>query len=146
MNLQHTLTTVGAKVMNAGHRAILAVSGGRWLDRPFGMQAVELHVTGRKSGQRRSCMLTAPILEDDRVVIIASKGGYDHHPEWYLNLEANPDVELTIKGDTKPMRARTASPEEKKELWPRVVNAYKGYEGYQKRTTRDIPVVILEPR
>lgn len=146
MNLQRTVTDVGAKTMNALHRAILAVSGGRLLDKPFGMQAVELHVTGRKSGQRRSCMLTAPILEEDRVVIIASKGGSDTHPEWYLNLTANPDVELTVKGETRPMRARTASPEEKKELWPRVVNAYQGYEGYQKRTSRDIPVVILEPR
>ena len=79
-------------------------------------------------------------------MLVASKGGDDRHPEWYLNLTANPEVELTVDGATRPMRARTASTEEKAELWPRIVSAYRGYGGYQRRTTRDIPVVICEPR
>jgi deazaflavin-dependent oxidoreductase (nitroreductase family) len=146
MSVRDSVTDVGAKVMNAGHRTILKLSGGRLLRKPFGMQAVELHTVGRKSGQRRTVFLTAPILERDRVVLIASKGGDDRHPDWYRNLVANPDVEITIDGDTRPMRARTASAEEKQALWPDVVAAYKGYDGYQRRTDRDIPVVICEPR
>jgi deazaflavin-dependent oxidoreductase (nitroreductase family) len=106
---------------------------------------VELHTTGRRSGQRRSTMLTAPIHTDSEVVLVASKGGDDRHPEWYLNLVANPDVELTIAGVTTPWRARTATAEQKAALWPRIVTAYKGYAGYQRRTSRDIPVVVCEP-
>jgi deazaflavin-dependent oxidoreductase (nitroreductase family) len=146
MSVQETVTDIGAKVMNAGHKLILRLSGGRILGTAFGMQTVELFTTGRKSGQRRSTMLTAPILDKDRVVLIASKGGDDRDPDWYRNLVANPDVEVSVKGNTRLMRARTASAEEKAELWPDVVAAYKGYAGYQKRTERDIPVVICEPR
>lgn len=109
------------------------------------MPPVELHTVGRKSGQRRSTMLTAPVCEEDRVVLVASKGGHQHHPDWYKNLVANPEVELTVDGRTRPMRARTASPEEKAALWPTIVGAYRGYEGYQRNTERDIPVVICEP-
>lgn len=146
MALKHTLTDVGMKAMNAGHRAILTLSGGRVLKAPFGMPAVELHTIGRKTGQRRSTLLTAPILDDDRIVLVASKGGDDRNPLWYGNLVAQPDVEITIDGKTRPFRARTATTDEKAELWPQIVAAYKGYAGYQKRTERDIPVVICEPR
>jgi len=125
---------------------VLTVSRGRVGKQVFGMQAVELHSTGRKSGRRRSVMLTAPISEPERVVLIASKGGDDRHPDWYHNIVADPDVELTIEGRTSPWRARTANPEERAALWPRAVDAYKGYAGYQKRTEREIPVVICEPR
>ncbi|MCC5953204.1 MAG: nitroreductase family deazaflavin-dependent oxidoreductase [Acidimicrobiia bacterium] len=136
---------VGAWMLETGHRAVLAVTGGRFPRRLLGMQPVELHAIGRVSGQRRSTMLTAPICDDQRVVLVASKGGHQDHPDWYKNLTANPNVELTIDGRTQPMRARTASPEEKAELWPTIVAAYKGYEGYQRNTSRDIPVVICEP-
>lgn len=147
MSTRDSVVDVGAKIMNATHKAILKLSGGRLLNRPFGMTAFQLHTIGRKSGQRRTAMLTAPIVEDDRIVFIASKGGDDRHPDWYRNLVANPDVEVeSLDGTTRAMRARTATPEEKAELWPKVVAAYKGYAGYQKRTDRDIPVVICEPR
>ncbi|HEU5151191.1 MAG TPA: nitroreductase family deazaflavin-dependent oxidoreductase [Iamia sp.] len=146
MGLKETLTDLGMKGMNVSHRAVLKVSGGRLLTAPFGMPTVELHTTGRKTGQRRSTLLTAPVREDGRVVLVASKGGDDRDPLWYRNLVADPEVELTIDGVTTPMRARTATPEERAELWPRITAAYKGYAGYQKRTTREIPVVICEPR
>ncbi|MCU1462803.1 MAG: deazaflavin-dependent nitroreductase family protein [Acidimicrobiales bacterium] len=146
MSVRNAMTDFGLKGMNALHRLILKVSGGRVLAKPLGMPTVELHTIGRKTGIARATLLTAPIAEDDRVVLIASKGGDDRHPEWYLNLEANPDVELTIGRTTTSMRARTASGDEKAELWPRITAAYKGYAGYQRRTTRDIPVVICEPR
>ena len=79
-------------------------------------------------------------------MLVASKGGDDRHPDWYHNLVDQPDVEVTIDGETTPMRARTADPAEKAALWPTIVAAYKGYAGYQRRTERDIPVVICEPR
>jgi len=140
------LTDLSMRAMNAVHRSLQVLSRGRlgWKIGP--MPVVELHTIGRKSGERRSTMLTAPIHEPDRVVLIASKGGDDRNPFWYLNLLAQPDVELTENGRTRPMRARTASEAEKTALWPAIVRAYSGYAGYQKKTTRDIPVVICEPR
>lgn len=134
------------KSMNAWHRGLRAMTGGRLGDDVMGMPAVELHTTGRTSGKRRSAMLTAPVYEPDRVVLVASKGGDDRDPQWYRNLVADPNVELTVKGATRPMRARTANARERAELWPRIVAAYDGYAGYQRRTTRAIPVVILTPR
>jgi len=148
MPLRQSLADLGLKGMNASHRAVLRLTGGRALTSPFGMPAVELHVTGRKSGLPRKTMLTAPIIDDSRIVLVASKGGDDRDPEWFRNLVVNPDVYLTIvkTGVTRKWRARVASAEEKAELWPTIVAAYKGYAGYQKRTERDIPVVICEPQ
>lgn len=146
MSSNNTLTDLKMKFLNVVHKSVLTVSGGRLGANMAGMAALELHTTGRKSGQRRSVMLTAPISEADRIVLIASKGGDDRHPDWYQNLVAQPDVAITRGGTTRPMRARTASPEEKAELWPTVVARYKGYAGYQERTDREIPVVICEPR
>lgn len=134
------------KGMNLGHRLVLKVSGGRLLSSFGTMQSVELHTTGRKSGQRRSVMLTAPLSSDDRVVLVASKGGDDRHPDWYRNLVADPQVSLTIGGKESSWTARTATPAEKSDLWPQIVKTYAGYGGYQERTTRDIPVVICTPR
>lgn len=140
----NTVKDSGAKLMNLGHRLILTLSGNRLLANPFGMPTVELHTTGRKSGQPRSCYLTAPVHDDRRAVLVASKGGDDRHPDWYRNLQTFPDAELVIHGRRRKIHARTATPEEKAELWPRITQAYKGYANYQRRTTRDIPVVICE--
>jgi deazaflavin-dependent oxidoreductase (nitroreductase family) len=79
-------------------------------------------------------------------VIVASKGGYPQHPAWFHNLKANPDTRVQVKHRRIPVRARVATPEERERLWPKVVEAYKGYAVYQKRTEREIPLVILEPR
>jgi len=145
MTLQQFLADLGFKVMNRGHRAIVELSGGRVLGSAFGMPVVELHTVGRISGAPRSTMLTAPVIDGDRIVLVASKGGNDRDPDWYRNLLAHPEIELTMAGRRRPMRARPASAQEKAELWPRVVAAYKGYDGYQHRTQRDIPLVICEP-
>jgi deazaflavin-dependent oxidoreductase (nitroreductase family) len=110
------------------------------------MPVVELHTVGRKTGRARSTLLTAPLVDGDRVVLVASKGGDDHDPDWYRNLVAHPDIELTLAGERRAMRARTASAQEKADMWPRVVAAYKSYGSYQRRTARDIPLVICEPR
>ena len=134
------------KFMNAAHRALLKVTGGR-LGTKFGsMPVVELTTTGRKSGEKRTVMLTAPIVDGDKVVIVASKGGRDTNPLWYLNLQADPEVDIKVGGKDRAMTARTASSEERADMWPRITKAYKGYAGYQTKTDREIPVVILEPR
>jgi deazaflavin-dependent oxidoreductase (nitroreductase family) len=146
MPVQQTVMDLITRSMNVVHDTLQKVSGGRIGTTVFGMKAVQLHTTGRKSGQRRTVWLTSPVNDADRIVLIASKGGDDRHPDWYHNLTANPEVEITHDDVTKPYRARTASSEEKAELWPQVTAAYRGYAGYQKRTGRDIPVVICEPR
>jgi deazaflavin-dependent oxidoreductase (nitroreductase family) len=143
---RNKVVDVGFKVMNGLHRGVFAATGGRFPRTLLGMAAVELRTIGRKSGQTRTTMLTSPIHDDTRVVLVASKGGDDRDPQWYRNLSANPDVEVLIDGTTRKMRARTASPAEKAALWPDIVAAYKYYDSYQKRADRDIPVVICEPR
>ena len=140
------LKDVVAKQFNHLHRFLFKRTGGRVGGIGFGMPVVELVTTGRKSGKRRSTMLTSPVQEGDNVVIVASWGGDDRHPMWYLNLRETPEVELTMRGETRTMRARTASAEERAALWPRVVAAYKGYGQYQTKTDREIPLVILEPQ
>src|SRR3954471_15909064 len=110
----------------------------------FGAPICLFTTTGRKTGLAR----TSPLLylEDGaRVIVVASLGGMSKHPEWYLNLVANPKVTEEIDGDAQAMLARTATAEEKAELWPRLVEMYKPYDSYQQRTTRDIPVVICTP-
>jgi deazaflavin-dependent oxidoreductase (nitroreductase family) len=127
------------------HRAVFRASKGRLANTGFRMPVVELTTVGRKSGKRRSTMLTAPVQDGDNLVLVASYGGDDRNPAWFLNLRDNPEVEVTMRGETRSMTARVASSEEKAELWPRVVAAYKGYAQYQTRTDRDIPLVIVEP-
>jgi deazaflavin-dependent oxidoreductase (nitroreductase family) len=148
MNLRDVVIDAGARAMNLSHRAILTLSGGQLLSSAFGMPAVELAVTGRKTGRRRTTLLTAPICDDRRVVLVASKGGDDRDPEWFRNLVTNPDVEVTVfpTGEVRRLRARVASQGERADLWPRIVAAYRGYGGYQARSRRLIPVVICEPR
>lgn len=140
------LIEAGAWMLENGHRALLKLTGGRFPRTVAGMKTVELHVRGRKSGRRFSTMLTTPIHDDERIVLIASKGGHKDHPDWYKNLVANPDVEITVDDRTIPMVARTATGSERAELWEQAVAKYKGYAGYQRNTDREIPVVICEPR
>ena len=109
------------------------------------MPGRELSTTGRKSGKTRKTILTSPVQEGDALVIVASYGGDNRHPAWFLNLRDNPDVEVTMRGSKRRMRARVASAEERARLWPLVVKKYRGYAAYQRRTVREIPLVILEP-
>ncbi len=123
----------------------MRVSGGRIGARAFGMAVVELHTVGRRSGRRCTTILTAPVIDGDRVVLVASKGGDDRDPDWYRNAMAHPDVELTIGGTRRAMRVHRASDEERAELWPRVIAAFHSYGNYQRRTSRVIPLLICEP-
>lgn len=141
-----TLVSFGAWMLENTHRTLLTLTGGRWPKNLAGMPTLELHAIGRTSGEKRSTLLTAPILEDDQVVLVASKGGHSEHPQWYKNLVANPEVELTIDDETKPYTARTATGEERSALWSRITSEFKNYADYQSSTDREIPVVVCEPR
>ncbi len=134
------------KTMNAIHRGVLKISGGRLGWRAARMPVVELTTTGRKTGQPRTVMLTSPVQEGSTIVIVASRGGDDHHPAWFLNLRDHPEVYVSTGGQPKrTMVARVATAEERASLWPRVTAAYKGYANYQTKTDREIPLVLLQP-
>ncbi len=108
-----------------------------------GTTALILTTTGRRSGEQRSTPLIYGTAGDDYLVV-ASKGGADEPPAWYLNLEAHPEVDVQVRGDRFHARARTATPDEKPALWTTMVGRWPAYEDYQKRTDREIPVVVLE--
>ena len=122
--------------------------GGRWRIGsafPRGVPVCLLTVRGRKSGRPR----TTPLLcmpDGDAVVVVASQGGLPTNPQWYRNIEADPDVVVQVRGDVRPMRARTADAGERARLWPRLVAHYSDFDDYQSWTERPIPVVICEPR
>ena len=134
------------KAMNRVHRIVLGATGGRLGWRASGMPVIELTTTGRRSGQPRSTMLTSPYQEGSTIVIVASRGGDDHHPAWYLNLKDHPEVTVSVGG--KPpqrMRAETADAGDRARLWPLITADHSNYAGYQRKTKREIPVVLLGP-
>jgi deazaflavin-dependent oxidoreductase (nitroreductase family) len=134
------------KTMNTVHRGLLKISGGRFGWNASHMPVLELTTIGRKSGRPHSVMLTSPVQDGANVVVVASRGGDDHHPAWFLNLRDNPDVEVAMNGKPKqPMRARVADADERARLWPLVTADHKNYAGYQTKTSREIPLVLLEP-
>lgn len=139
------LKDLAARGVNILHRTVYDVSGGRILGGIAGMPVVELTTTGRKSGQPRTVMLTSPTRHEGNLVIVASYGGDDRYPAWFHNLVANPEVKVKAEGRNETRHARVATAEQRAVLWPQVTKAYKGYAGYQTRTDREIPLVILEP-
>jgi deazaflavin-dependent oxidoreductase (nitroreductase family) len=112
---------------------------------PGGPPMLLLDHVGAKSGQKRTTPL---VYVEDRpnLVVVASKGGHPRHPAWYHNLLAHPDTTVQVGSQRHAVHARVAGPEERERLWPKAVEVYSGYEDYQKRTEREIPLVILQPR
>lgn len=108
-----------------------------------GTQTLILTTTGRKSGQERSTPLIYGRSGEDYLVV-ASKGGADEPPAWYLNLEANPEAEIQVKADRFKVRTRTANSDEKPEMWRTMTAEWPPYDDYQRKTKRIIPVVVLE--
>ena len=108
-----------------------------------GVQTLILTTTGRRSGQRRSTPLIYGTHGDDYLVV-ASKGGSDAPPAWYLNLQADPEVEVQVRADKFTARARTATADEKPALWRQMTAIWPDYDNYQRKTEREIPVVVLE--
>ena len=108
-----------------------------------GTTALILTTTGRKSGQHRKSALIYQKFGDD-YLIVASKGGAPEPPLWYLTLEADPEVRVQVQGDKFQARARTATAAEKPAMWDVMAKAWPSYNDYQKKTDREIPVVVLE--
>jgi len=133
------------KAVNAVHRPLYRLTRGKIGGRGLGMPVLVLTTTGRKSGAKRSVMLTSPLQLDESFVLVASRGGDPRNPDWLHNLEADPAVEVEIDGRTRPMRARVADAAERAELWPRIVADHANYGSYQAKTEREIPVVVLYP-
>ncbi|GAA4520128.1 nitroreductase family deazaflavin-dependent oxidoreductase [Actinoallomurus oryzae] len=109
-----------------------------------GTTVLLLTTVGRKSGQKRTSPLIYRKKDGDTYTVIASKGGADEPPLWYTNLQANPEVEVQVWGEKFAARARTATPEEKPALWEAMAETWPAYNDYQKKTEREIPVVVLE--
>jgi deazaflavin-dependent oxidoreductase (nitroreductase family) len=108
-----------------------------------GTKTLILTTTGRRSGaERRNALIYGQ--HGDDYLVVASKGGADDPPAWYLNLQANPEVQVQVLGDRFTARARTATPEEKPALWRTMTAEWPAYDEYQQKTEREIPVVILE--
>jgi deazaflavin-dependent oxidoreductase (nitroreductase family) len=131
------------KVTGTIHAALYRLTGGRLGGRMKQAPVLLLTVEGRKSGKRR----TTPLLygrDGDNVVVIASKGGDPKHPAWYLNLRGA-EAEIQIGREHRRVRARDAEGEERERLWRQMVELWPDYAEYQKKTTRQIPVVVLEP-
>ncbi len=126
------------------HTTVLKLSRGRIGARYNSAPIVLIESVGRKSGKRRSHPLICR--EDgDNLLIVASKGGIDHHPAWYLNLKAHPETTAYWRGEKRQVRARDASDAERERLWPMMVEIHRPYASYQRRTERQIPIVVLEP-
>lgn len=131
------------KTLSAIHRSIYAASGGRFGRHIAGMPVLLLTTTGRKTGKRRTSPLTY-FEENGAIVLVASYGGRPHNPDWFENLVAAGEGEVTIRGDRRRLRARRATADERARLWPRIVRTYDGYAKYQAKTTREIPLAILD--
>ncbi|MGV0849226.1 nitroreductase family deazaflavin-dependent oxidoreductase [Mycolicibacterium phlei] len=150
--LNSPVVTKVMKYAGKAHVWVYRLSGGRigskWrigagFKKPVPTLLLE-HI-GRKTGRR----LVTPLVyihDGDDIVVVASQGGRDTDPQWYRNLVANPDAFVEIGTERRPVRAVTATPEEKARLWPKLVEAYADFDTYQAWADREIPVVILQPR
>ena len=121
-----------------------ATNGAEGYDWKNGTTILLLHTKGRKTGKNRVHPLIFREWEDGKYLIVASKGGAPEPPDWYRNIEADPAVSVQIKGEKFPATARAATPDEKPELWKLMTEVWPDYDEYQKKTDREIPVVVIE--
>lgn len=132
-------------LFGAEHIAQYEATGGKVGHDWNGTDCLILRVKGRKTGQLRKFALIYGRDGDD-YVLVASKGGYPKNPGWYENLVANPDCEIQVWDKVIPVTARTGSADDKKRVWPAMVQVWPDYDNYQAGSPRDIPVVLLRPR
>ncbi len=145
MNATDRLWPVLNRLMK-GHTVAYRATGGLIGHRfPGAPPMLLLDHVGARSKTRRTTPLVY-VRDGEDVVIVASKGGHPRHPAWFHNLRANPDATIQIGSERRAVRARVADSKERTRLWPKAVAVYSGYSGYQQRTEREIPLVILEPR
>ncbi|WP_211210942.1 nitroreductase family deazaflavin-dependent oxidoreductase [Sporichthya polymorpha] len=135
------LTKIATKI----HVAIFRRTKGRVMGNFDGAPLLVLHHRGAKTGRPRATPVI--YLEDGKdLVVVASMGGQDVNPAWYHNLRAHPEIEVDIRGRRRAVRARPATAEEMTALWPRLSRMWPAFEDYKKRTDREFPVFLLEPR
>jgi F420H(2)-dependent quinone reductase len=128
------------------HTAVYRATRGRIGHRfPGSPPMLLLNHVGAKSGETRTTPLVY-VRDGENLVLVASKGGNPKNPAWLHNLRANPDTTVQVGPERRAVRARVADPDERARLWPKAVATYSGYRGYQERTDREIPLVVLEPR
>jgi deazaflavin-dependent oxidoreductase (nitroreductase family) len=138
------MANLGFRIFGGMHAGVYRLTGGKVGGKIGKTPVLLLTTTGRKSGQPR----TTPLLyarAGEGYVVIASKGGADQHPLWFLNLQANPSVKVTVGRETREMQARDTQGEERERLWRLLADLYPGYDKYAQKTSRQIPVVVLEP-
>ena len=131
------------KALFCFHVGVYRLTSGRVLGKVVGAPVLLLTTTGRRTGKRRTWPLLY-LVEGDSYVVVASNGGSLTHPSWYLNMTSNPAVTIRLRSHQVSVEARTASPEERAFLWPKMVELYSGYETYRGRTERQIPLVMLK--
>jgi deazaflavin-dependent oxidoreductase (nitroreductase family) len=135
----------GTAIPTRAHAWLLRRSGGRIGRRFLGADVLVLRTTGRRSGrQREAPMFFLP--HDGGFAVVASNAASARPPAWWLNLQAIPEAEALVAGSAHPVRARAATDAEVEQLWPRFVEMYRGYDHYVSIATRELPVVVLEPR
>jgi F420H(2)-dependent quinone reductase len=138
------LIRLATRYLGALHRVLYSASGGRVASRIWGLEIVLLTTTGRRSGRARTVPLCS-LRHGEGFVVIASYGGLAHSPSWWLNLQREPRATVQLGRDTHSVVAREAMPAERERLWAEVTARAPGYLDYQRRTTRRIPIVLLEP-
>jgi F420H(2)-dependent quinone reductase len=138
------MANLGFRILGGMHRRVYRLTGGKIGGQIGKLPVLLLTTIGRKSGQARTQPL-AYTQVGDGYAVIASKGGAAQHPLWYLNLRANPLAEVTVGRETRRVRARDAQGEERERLWRAFADLYPGYDRYAQKTSRRIPVVVLEP-
>ncbi|MFE2958164.1 nitroreductase/quinone reductase family protein [Nocardia tengchongensis] len=146
-DFRRTTNELFLKTSTTMHRRLLDVTAGRLGTRFKNMPTLTLTTTGRRTGRQHTVVLTVPVVDGPRYLIVASRGGDTISPAWLHNLSADPSVEVSFQhGPSQAMTARVLPTAEREARWPQVVQAYPGYADYQKRTTRVIPLVELAPR
>lgn len=132
--------------LTGAHAQIYRLTNGKIGHRfPGAAPMLLLDHVGAKSGTKRTTPLIY-VADDPDIILVASKGGYPRNPSWYHNLRSHPDTTVQIGAKRHAVHARIATPKERERLWPKAVETYSRYESYQRRTERQIPIVILEPR
>ncbi len=140
------MANLGFRILGGIHARVYRATGGKVGGRAGNVPVLLLTTTGRKSGRQRTSPLLYTRAGDNGYMVIASKGGAPQHPLWYRNLQANPLAEVTVGRKTQQVRARDAQGEERERLWRALADLYPGYDRYAQKTSRRIPVVVLEPR
>ena len=137
------MANLGFRILGGTHKCVYRLTGGKIGGRIGKLPVLLLTTIGRKSGQPRTQPL-AYTRAGNGYAVIASKGGAHQHPLWYLNLRANPLAEVRVGRETRKVRARDAEGEERERLWRALADLYPGYDRYAQKTSRRIPVVVLE--